>query len=195
MDQTIAVLLPWLNVLAGGGGGVLASWIFDQVRLAYPKDGQRTPPWLNHVLYAPRYARLSVLALSALISVGASVAVALLTTGDWPGALDAAFASALSGVTSQIWHGRKLETEPPPPPAPPYTGEVTIAGPSMVLPTLVPKDERPDEYEMPAIRRPRPYVYRPSEEGYSGPDRRTPKPPGTIFIGPERRRRRKEDQQ
>lgn len=131
MSQTLSTLLPWLNTLAGGGGGIVASWFFDQIRSGFPMDDPYTPPWLNGALYAPRYARLSVLLLSAVISVLASVAVAIITTGDWPGALDAAFATALSGVASQIWHGRTLPTNPPPPPTimyigKPRPGDVTI---------------------------------------------------------------------
>lgn len=131
MNQTLSTLLPWLNTLAGGGGGIVASWFFDQIRSGFPMDDPYTPPWLNGALYAPRYARLSVLLLSAVISVLASVAVAIITTGDWPGALDAAFATALSGVASQIWHGRTLPTNPPPPPTimyigKPRPGDVTI---------------------------------------------------------------------
>lgn len=121
MNQTTQIILPWLNSLAGGGGGIAASWLFDQFRAAYRQDAITTPKWLNTTLYAPRYARIVVLILGALISVIASIVIAILTTGDWPGALDAAFATALSAAGSQLWHARTLETRPPKEPPPPLT--------------------------------------------------------------------------
>lgn len=103
MPQTIAILLPMLQFAAGAGSGVIASWLFTRIRQALPKD--TVVPWLLPILHAPRYARYTVLILSALIAIVASVLVALLTAGDLPAAFDAAFSAALAGIASQVAHG------------------------------------------------------------------------------------------
>lgn len=120
MNNTLAVLLPYLQLIAGPSSGFVASKAFDWLREGLPKD--RIPAWAATALYAPRYARFIVLIMAAVIAVGASLLIAVIEAGDVSVALDAALAGALAGVASQLTHAAKLATEPPtdppPPPAP-----------------------------------------------------------------------------
>lgn len=111
MPQTITILLPYLQFLAGSGSGWLASWLFDQLR----DDWLTRPTWpvwaahfLDAVFYKPMGARISVFVLTALIAVGASVAVAQLTGQPPLAAADTAIASLLAIVLGQVRHGVRV---------------------------------------------------------------------------------------
>jgi hypothetical protein len=82
-------LIELLTPIAAGGSGWLASWLFDQARTAVSRP---TPATWNHsttaqrlawrLLYHPRGAHFTNLALASLIGFGASVAVAWLSGED-----------------------------------------------------------------------------------------------------------------
>lgn len=109
MPQTIAIIIPYLQLAAGPASGVIASWMITRLREAYPYQHAGTA--YASLLYAPRYVRLFSLLLAALVAVLASVLVAFLTSGDLPAAFDATLAAALSGVVSQLTHAAQLPTE------------------------------------------------------------------------------------
>lgn len=183
MNQTLAVLVPWLQFLAGGGSGVLASWMFDRLRASRPLETIPAGHWLATALYAPRYARLIVLVLGAVVSVAATVLVALLTAGDLPAVLDSAVAAAVSGVASQLTHARHLETTPPPtPPTITMIGkppELSRFAPDPVLRTRETIPEARHGSAGPAV----PYRSDPEAETFAGVDHGI-----TIaYDGPERR--------
>lgn len=96
------------------GSGVLASWLLDQMRLAMPKP--TTATWhaarrwrrlLWALLYAPRYARYTVLVLAVLVSLSANIILA--AAGGLTPAL--ALDAALAIVASQIRHSFTLPKE------------------------------------------------------------------------------------
>jgi hypothetical protein len=108
--QTLTLLLPYLQFLAGAGSGWLASWLFDQLR----DDWLVRPVWplwaahtLDTVFYHPMGARITVWALTALIAVGASIAVAYITGQPALDAADTALASLLAILLGQVRHGVK----------------------------------------------------------------------------------------
>lgn len=110
MPQTLTILLPYLQFLAGSGSGWVASWLFDQLR-----DDWLTRPywpiWAAHFLdtafYRPMGARISVFVLTALIAVGAAVAVAVITGQPALDAADTTIASLIAIVLGQLRHGVK----------------------------------------------------------------------------------------
>src|SRR4051812_43739513 len=106
--QTLAILLPYLQLLAGSGSGWVASWLFDQLR----DDWLIRPTWpvwaahtLNTLLYRPMGARISVFVLTAVIAVLASLGVALITNQPALSAADAALASLIAILLGQVRHG------------------------------------------------------------------------------------------
>ncbi len=108
--QTLTILLPYLQFLAGSGSGWLASWLFDQLR----DDWLTRPVWplwaahsLDRLFYSPMGARISVWVLTALVSLGATIAVASITGQPTPQAVDAAFASLIAILLGQVRHGVK----------------------------------------------------------------------------------------
>lgn len=113
MSQTLQIIIPYLQLAAGPASGVIASWMVDRLRAAYPY--QHAGTFYASLLYAPRYVRLFSLLLAALVAVCASVLVALLSSGDLPAALDTALAAALAGVASQLTHAAQLPPDVPPP--------------------------------------------------------------------------------
>lgn len=111
MSQTTQMILPWLQLAAGSGAGIVASWLFSRLRDAFPQS--EAPSWVASLLYAPRYARLSSIVLASLVSVVSSLLVAWLSRGSLPEAFDAAVAAALAGLASQLTHAATLKTEVP----------------------------------------------------------------------------------
>lgn len=108
--RTLTILLPYLQFLAGAGSGWLASWLFDQLRddiLPRPTY----PVWLAHLInvavYRPLGARVTVFVLTALIAIGASITVALITGQPVLDAADASIASLLAILLGQVRHGVK----------------------------------------------------------------------------------------
>lgn len=100
---TIEVLIPLLTWLGSTvGAGAIAFALFGWLRDHYPATSGGGV--LATLLWAPRYARFSVLVLAALISVCATGLLAVLTGGDVLSAIDAAFAAALSAILSQVFH-------------------------------------------------------------------------------------------
>ena len=110
MSQTLTILLPYLQFLAGAGSGWLASWLFDQLR-----DDWLTRPywprWAAHSLdvafYHPMGARVTVWVLTAGIALGAAISVAAITGQPILGAADTAIASLLAILLGQVRHGVK----------------------------------------------------------------------------------------
>lgn len=116
MPQTLATILPLLQFLAStAGAGLVASRLFAWLRaecppsraLAWPALARRALP----LLHAPRYARFSVLVLSALISLVASAAVSGLTGRPLLPDLDACLSASLAAIVSQVWHARTLSAQ------------------------------------------------------------------------------------
>ncbi len=108
--QTLTILLPYLQFLAGSGSGWLASWLFDQLR----DDILPRPVWplwaahtLDRLFYSPMGARISVWALTALIAVVAAITVAYITGQPRLAAADAALASLIAILLGQVRHGVK----------------------------------------------------------------------------------------
>lgn len=111
MTETIATLLPIAQLFAAPtGAGVLASWLFDQLRAEWPLPEGDTH-WAYKLLYAPAYARITTLVLAGLISIIASVAVAVLARQDVLPAVDVALAAAIGAIAGQLMHGLGLSTE------------------------------------------------------------------------------------
>ncbi len=116
MPSTAATLAPLLAALAStAGAGWAASRLFGRLRAALPCPTAAEWPRLARprrlaatLLYAPRYARLTVFALSAAVSLAATGAAALLAGQDARPALDA----ALAVVVSQLIHAAGMPDRP-----------------------------------------------------------------------------------
>jgi hypothetical protein len=109
MTQTTQIIIPLLSFLVStGGAGFIASLLFDKLRVTYQKAPQK---WIQNLLYAPRYARWSVMVLALIISVGASIALAFLQGQDLLVSVDAAFAASLSVIVSQVKHSFTQSTQ------------------------------------------------------------------------------------
>ncbi len=110
MSQTLTILLPYLQFLAGSGSGWLASWLFDQLRDDWITRSA-WPLWAAHsldtIFYHPMGARISVWALTALIAVGAAISVAYIIGQPALDAADAALASLVAILLGQVRHGVK----------------------------------------------------------------------------------------
>lgn len=116
--QTIDLILPYLNTLTTtAGAGALASWLFDQLRAAVPAERALDAHPLVRLalvpLHSPRYARLTVLILSALISLAATSALALAAGRPLAPDVDACLAAALAAIASQVSHGFSKPAELP----------------------------------------------------------------------------------
>lgn len=114
MPETLALLLPLLAVLATtAGAGVAASWLFERVRSWWaacpPSWHSPSDRYVELALSNRAGARVTVLVLSALISIIASALLARLTGGALGPAIDRAIAAALA---SQIYHLRTLLAQP-----------------------------------------------------------------------------------
>lgn len=120
MTQTLAVILPYLTLIAGPiGGGALGAWVFQRIRTAIPREGiaiQRARWYvrlLAWALYDPFGALLSALILSGIVSIGASVSIAALTGQDVLSAFDTAFAGMVGAVASQIAYRGGIKPQEP----------------------------------------------------------------------------------
>jgi hypothetical protein len=116
MPATLAILLPLLQFLAStAGAGVAASRLFDWLRAELPPSRALAWPPLAQralaLLHAPRYARVGVLLLSALVSLLASAAVSALSGRPLLPDLDAALSASLAAIVSQLWHARTLSAD------------------------------------------------------------------------------------
>jgi len=110
MTQTTHILIPILSFLVStGGAGVVASLLFDNLRAHYPQESM--PQWAARLIYAPRYARWSVMLLALVISVGASALLALVQGQDMLLSIDAALAASLSVIVSQVKHSFRQSTQ------------------------------------------------------------------------------------
>lgn len=105
--QTLAILLSILKYLVSGGAGVAASWLFDWLRARYAAR-KGTGGLLDRMLFSPRYVRLTVLFLSALIALPAAALAALIEGRDALQAVDALAAPFLAFAVSQFMHARTL---------------------------------------------------------------------------------------
>lgn len=116
MDSSVATLVPILTFLAStAGAGWLASRLFARARAAIPCPTRQSWPrltWAGRLvttaLYAPAWARVTVFALSAAISLAATAGASLLAGQDARPALDA----ALAVIVSQLVHAAGLATRP-----------------------------------------------------------------------------------
>jgi hypothetical protein len=118
--STLAQLLPvlvWLSSAAGSGAA--ASLLVDRLRAAVPRPTAAT--WqragrprraLLTLLYAPAYARATVFALAALLSITVSVLAALLTGAAPLAAADAAVAIVVSQLVHLLQLPRTVEPRP-----------------------------------------------------------------------------------
>jgi len=123
MSQTTATLIPLLSFLASSAGaGYAASWLFEAVRRRWPRPTRAqwrgAASWQRlawRALYAPRQARLAVFALATLVSLAASVLLALLSGADPLGAADAVLSASLAVIVSQLAQPQSgaLETKEP----------------------------------------------------------------------------------
>lgn len=107
--QLIIILLPHLTVLATtAGAGGAAAQLFNQVRAWHPSSGELDTV-IERALYTRGGARMVVMVLSALISVGASVLIAY--AGDKP--IEPSLTEALGAVIcSQMVHLSGMLGEP-----------------------------------------------------------------------------------
>lgn len=118
MPETLIALLPTLAFLAStAGAGWAASALFALARARLPRPtpaqwARLTPlgRLLTSALYAPRYARLTVFALAALVSLAATVIAAVGTGQGARPALDA----ALAVIVSQLVHAAGLGSQAAP---------------------------------------------------------------------------------
>jgi hypothetical protein len=108
--QTLTILLPYLQFAAGSGSGWLASWLFDELRddiipaLSWPNWAGHL---INRAIYTPMGARVSTFVLTALIALGASIAVAYVTGQPPLDTADTVIASLLAILLGQVRHGVK----------------------------------------------------------------------------------------
>jgi hypothetical protein len=120
MPESLATLLPLLSLLAtAGGAGYAASWLFDALRRRWPcptraqwRDAASWQRLAWRTLYAPRQARLAVFALATLVSLLASVALALLSGADPLRAADAVLSASLAVIVSQLAQPQSAAIEP-----------------------------------------------------------------------------------
>lgn len=120
MSDTATTLISLLTFLAStAGAGWAASALFARVRAAVPCPTREAWPTLGPArrllavaLYAPAWARVTVFALSAAISLAATAGAALLAGQDARPALDA----ALAVIVSQLVHAAGLPATPEPAP-------------------------------------------------------------------------------
>lgn len=122
--QTLSAFLPYLRLAAGAGAGWLASMLFDWLRAHYA-DRKGQGGWLDAALYSPRLARFSVWGLTALIAIPAAVLAALIEGQDAAFAADAAVASLVGAVASQVRHAWSL---------PPTTDTTVVRIPDAIVP-------------------------------------------------------------
>jgi hypothetical protein len=103
MPETIQTLIMILHV-AAACTGVAASSLFRSLRARYPQPQTAPATPLARLglafLYAPRWSRVSVLALSGLLALVIAVPLALLEGHPLLPIIDA----LLSALISQIWH-------------------------------------------------------------------------------------------
>jgi endonuclease/exonuclease/phosphatase (EEP) superfamily protein YafD len=110
MSETTQTIIPVLTFLVStGGAGFVASLIFDKARHNLTREA--LPAWLAKAIYAPRYARWSVMLLALLISVGASALLAFVQGQDIMLSIDSALAASLSVIVSQVKHSFRQSTE------------------------------------------------------------------------------------
>lgn len=105
--QTLAVILSTLKYVVSGGAGIPASWAFDRLRSRYA-DRKGTGGLIDHALFSPRYVRLTVLFLSALIALPCAALAAVIEGQDALQAVDALAAPFLAFTISQFAHARTL---------------------------------------------------------------------------------------
>jgi hypothetical protein len=99
-DQpNLVSVLSWLATSAGAG--VAGSWLFTQIRAMIPPSA---PAWILVAVNAPAWARVTVFALTALIAIVASAALAAAQGQPVAPAVDAATAV----IVGQLWHARSL---------------------------------------------------------------------------------------
>ena len=120
MPQTIAIILPLLQDLASPTiAGIIAWGLFELLRRWFPQPAQRSTNELKQalytLLYVPMLARLFVLAVAAVIGIGANALLAALTGAPILAAVDIALAATMSPLVSQIAHGLTLSTQLPDP--------------------------------------------------------------------------------
>ncbi len=111
-DALKASLEPELTTIIGTGGGILTSLLFSRLRcwlkpwsvvnIHGKQAGWRnTVAWLvGYVFFSPRYTRVTVLVLGALISTAATVLLNWASGSD----VDAAIASGIAFLSSQLTH-------------------------------------------------------------------------------------------
>jgi hypothetical protein len=103
--QSLMAFLPFLQLVAApAGAGALTVALFNWLRGQFPTAT---------LLHAPLFARYAAIVLAGLISAGASMGVASLTSADVVGAADAAIAGMVGSLTSQLVHGLSLPTTAP----------------------------------------------------------------------------------
>ena len=108
--MTVQAITEWfvanLQWIIAGGSGVLAWAVFNWVRNTFPQD-QISTSFLSKLLYAPKWARVTVFVLASLISIGASAALASINGSSPSVAIDAGFAVLIS----QLAHGLTMSGE------------------------------------------------------------------------------------
>lgn len=105
MNEQLIGLASFLATATGSG--IAAQWLFSKARETFPAP--RTAPtsavvaYLYRCLYAPRYARYSVLAIAVAIGSLSSGVLAAATGADF----NTMAAAMLAPVVSQIAHARE----------------------------------------------------------------------------------------
>lgn len=93
------------------GSGLAASWLFDRLRalFPYPQVAPANAPvaWFYRLLWAPRYARYTSIALAIIVASVASGAVAIGNGADY-NMVASAFAAP---VVAQLRHALTLPSE------------------------------------------------------------------------------------
>lgn len=124
MPETHDTLLPLLRLVAQSSiAGVLASYLFAWLRSRLPQDAEsasalrRFGAQLRILLFTPRYARMTTLALMFVIGGAAQMGIAALTGGDVLAVLDTVTAGLMAFAASQITHGLTLSSAIPDPAA------------------------------------------------------------------------------
>lgn len=107
--QNLNELALFLSTAAGSG--LAASWLFDRLRAMFPYP-QTAPAnalvaWLYRLLWAPRHARYTSIALAILVASVASGAAVALTGAEF----DAIAAAMAAPVVAQLRHALTLPSE------------------------------------------------------------------------------------
>jgi hypothetical protein len=101
MNETIAALVPSLQLLGSSGGAGLLAWdVIRRVRARWPEEVM--PAWLDQQFYDPVPTRMTALVLSVVFAVIFNSMAAILLGDSVLGAADASLADPVSLLAGPV---------------------------------------------------------------------------------------------